>query len=91
MLQSLTVLTEDDDDVPGSKFEKRSAGIHCRPAKTVVKVQGLKLSGKRDDLVKRVSDCMKCGNHHTLDASIDNGKWFAAKVLVSRYKHETIG
>ena len=28
-----------------------------------------------------MSDCLKCGNHHTLDASIDNGKWFAAKVL----------
>ena len=52
----------------GAAFE---TGLKCR---------GLKLSGKRDDLVKRVSDCIKSGNHHTLDASIDDDKWFAAKV-----------
>ena len=28
-----------------------------------------------------MSDCIKCGNHHKPNASIDNGKWFAAKVL----------
>ena len=31
--------------------------------------------------VKRVRDCIKSGDHHKLDLSIDNGKWFAAKVL----------
>ena len=31
--------------------------------------------------MKRVSDCIKSGNHHTLNASIDDGKWFVAKVL----------
>lgn len=30
---------------------------------------------------KRVRDCIKSGDHHKLDPSIDNGKWFAAKVL----------
>ena len=46
-----------------------------------LKCRGLKLNGKRDDLLKRVSDCLKSGNHHTLDPSIDNGKWFAAKIV----------
>ena len=32
---------------------------------------GLKLSGKRDKLVKHVSHCVKSGNHHMLDPSID--------------------
>ena len=80
LLQSLTVLTE-DDDVPGSKFDRDPQEYTVDQLKRWLKCRGLKLSGKRDDLVKRVSDCIKCGNHHTLDASIDNGKWFAAKVL----------
>ena len=54
----------------------------------MVKVQGnkLKLSGKRDELLKRVSDCIKSWNHHTLDPSIDDGKWFSAKVLKENAK-----
>lgn len=44
------------------------------------------LSGKRDELLKRVSDCIKSGNHHTLDPSIDDGKWFSAKVLKENAK-----
>ena len=47
---------------------------------------GLKLSRKRDELLKRVSDCIKSGNHHTLDPSIDDGKWFSAKVLKENAK-----
>lgn len=46
------------------------------------------LSGKRDELLKRVSDCIKSGNHHTLDPSIDDGKWFSAKVLKENAKLE---
>ena len=41
----------------------------------------LKLSGKRDELLKRVSDCIKSGN-----PSIDDGKWFSAKVLKENAK-----
>ena len=47
--------------------------------------------GKGDDLVKRVSDCIKSGNHHTLDASIDNGKWFAAKVIKESLELQATG
>ena len=53
--------------------------MHCWPIEAEVKVQ--KLSGKRDELLKRVSDCIKSGNHHTFDPSIHDGKWFSAKVL----------
>ena len=31
--------------------------------------------------MERVRDCIKSGDHYKLDPSIDNGKWFAAKVL----------
>ena len=31
--------------------------------------------------MKRVAECTKAGKHHTLDPSIDEGKWFAAKVI----------
>ena len=33
-----------------------------------------------------MSDCIKSGNHHTLDPSIDDGKWFSAKVLKENAK-----
>ena len=38
-------------------------------------------SGKREDLLKRVGHCIQGGNHQNLDPRIDNGKWFAAKVM----------
>ena len=79
-LRFLTVLT-DEDDVPGSKFEREPEEYTVEQLKRWLKCRGLKLSGKRDELVKRVRDCVAIGNHHTLDPSIDDGKWFAAKVL----------
>ena len=78
-LPSFTVLTE--DDVPGSKFEREPEEYTVGQLKQWLKCRGLKLSGKRDEQLKCVSDCIKCGNHHTLDLSIDDGKRFSAKVL----------
>ena len=47
-----------------------------------LKCRGLKLSGKCDELVELLSDCiLTSGDHHQLDPSIDNGKWFASKAL----------
>ena len=79
-LPSFTVLS-DEDDVPGSKFEREPEEYTVGQLKRRLKCRGLKLSGKRDELLKRVSDCIKSGNHHTFDPSIDDGKWFSAKVL----------
>ena len=84
-LPSLTVLTE-EDDVPGSKFEREPEEYTVGQLKRWLKCRGFKLSGKRDELLKRVSDCIKSGNHHTLDPSIDDGKWFSAKVLKENAK-----
>ena len=79
-LPSFTVLS-DEDDVPGSKFEREPEEYTVGQLKRRLKCRGLKLSGKRDELLKRVSDCIKSGNHHTFDPTIDDGKWFSAKVL----------
>ena len=92
-LNSLMVLTE-DDDVPGSKFERDPQEYTVDQLKRWLKCRGLKLSGKRDDLVKRVSDCIKSGNHHTLDAlTMVNGsppkllkKVRSYKQLVARFR-----
>ena len=80
LLQSLTVLIK-DDDVPGSKFERDFQEYTVDKLKRWLKCRGLKLSSKRNSLVNSVSNCIKSGNHHMLDASIDNAKWFTAKVL----------
>ena len=82
-LQSFTVLT-DEDGVPGSIFETEPEEYTVEQLKRWLKCRGLKLSGKRDELVKRVRDCVNSGNHHTLDSSIDNGKWLASKILKER-------
>ena len=84
-LPSFTVLIE-ADDVPGSKFEREPGKYTVGQLKRWLKCRGLKLSGKRDELLKRVSDCIKSGNHHTLDPNIDDGKWFSAKVLKENAK-----
>ena len=55
-LPSFTVLT-DEDDVPGSKFERELEEYTVCQLKRWLKCRGLKLSGKRDELLKRVSDC----------------------------------
>ena len=55
MLPSFTVLT-DEDDVPGSKFEREPEEYTVGQLKRWLKCRGLKLSGKRDELLKRVSD-----------------------------------
>ena len=83
-LRSLTVLTQ-DDGVPGSKFENDPENYTVDQLKRWLKCRGLKLSGKRDDLVKRVAECIQAGKHHTLDPSIDEGKWFAAKVIKENF------
>ena len=84
-LCSLTVLTE-DDDVPGSRFEKKAENYTVEQLKRWLKCRGLKLSGKRDELVQRVRNCIKGGNHGTIDPNIDDGKWFAAKVIKENCK-----
>ena len=76
----LTILTE-NDGVPGSKFDREPEHYPVEQLKRWLKCRGMKLSGKRDELVTRVSDYIKKGSHCVLDVSIDQGKWFAAKVI----------
>lgn len=76
----LTTLTE-NDDVPGSKFENDPSDYTVDQLKRWLKCRGLKQSGKREDLLQRVTDCIRSGNYRSLDVSIDGGKWLAAKVL----------
>ena len=69
-LHFLTVLTE-DDGVSGFKFERKPEEYTVHQLKRWLKCRGLKLSGKREDIVQRVRD-WRNGNYHTLDpASIE--------------------
>ena len=55
-----------------------------------MKCRGLKLNGKRDELLKRLRDCLKSGNHHTLYPSTDNGKWLPRKFLKKVHRNKQI-
>ena len=65
-LPSFTVLTE-EDDVPGSKFEREPEEYTVGQIKRWLKCWGLKLSGKRDELLKRLSDCIKVSVYPKFD------------------------
>ena len=67
------ILTQ-NDGVPGSNFEQDPDNYTNTQLKRWLKHRGLKLSGKRADLISRVRDCLKSGNQYVLDSSIDEGK-----------------
>ena len=77
---SFTVLTE-DDGFPGSKFTKDPKDYTVEQLRRWLKCRGLKQSRKHEEILGHVRDCIKSGDHGTLDASIDDGKWFAAKAI----------
>ena len=68
-----------------SRFDlaKTILGVSCS-SKHRLKCRGLKQAGKREDLLARVSDSLKNGNHHILAFSINNGKWLETKLLRER-------
>ena len=68
-------------DCPRLSLDKDPDNYTVNQIKRWFKCGGLKQNGKRSELVKRVRDCIFSGNHRILDVSIDDGKWFAAKVL----------
>jgi hypothetical protein len=80
-LKNVSKLTE-NDKVPGSKFEKDPENYTVEQLKRWLKCRGLKQSGKRSDLLTRVRDCVASGSHHVLDPSIDDGKWYEAKLSI---------
>ena len=60
---------------------KKTGRIHCRPAKTVVKIQGLKIKRwTRRYCTASERLCEERELSHPW-SGIDRGKWFAAKVL----------
>ena len=73
-VRPVTILTQ-NDDVPGSKFEREPKSYTVEQLKRWLKCRGLKQSGKRPDLLVRVSDCINAGNHHLLDVSRQYRCW----------------
>ena len=67
-LPSFTGLN-DEDDVLGSKFQREPEEYPVGQLKRWLKCRGLKLSGKRDELLKRASNCINSGNHHSIRVS----------------------
>ena len=54
--------------------------LRFSPTKTTFQALNLK------ENQKNTKAGIKSGNHHTLDPSIDDGKWFSAKVLKENAK-----
>ena len=70
-----------NDGVRGSEYEQDPDNYTNTQLKRWLKCRRLKLSGKPADLISRVRDCPKSGNHYAPDSSIDEGKWLQAKIL----------
>ena len=78
LAKKIVILTE-NDEVPGSKFTSCPEDYTVDQLKRWLKCRGSKQSGKRQELITRVKDCIASGNHHLLDPGIDGGKWLKAK------------
>ena len=76
--KKIVILTE-KDEVPDSKFTSCPEDYTVDQLKRWLKCRGSKQSGKRQELITRVKDCIASGNHHLLDPGIDGGKWLKAK------------
>ena len=64
----------------------RAQKIIVEQVKRWLKCTGIKLSGKRDELIAHVHDCVNSRNHHVLDPSIDGGKWIDIKQQSNDHK-----
>ena len=84
-LKNAVILTE-NDGVPGAKFQKSPENYSVEQLKRWLKCRGIKVSGKRDELIARVRDCVNSRNHHVLDPSIDGGKWIDIKQQSNDHK-----
>ena len=78
-------MISENDEVPGSKFTSCPEDYKVDQLKRWLKCRGSKQSGKRQELIARVKDCIASGNHHLLDPGIDGGKWLKAKEDRERY------
>ena len=80
-----TILAQ-NDGVPACKFEGELAKYTVEQLKRLLKCRGIKQTGKREDLLAHVNDCLTCKNRnsHILDSCIDNGIWLEAKILRER-------
>ena len=83
-LQTATILTENDGD-PGSKFESEPKNYAVEQMKRWLKYRGFKQAGKRSELLARVNDALKLWNHHILDSSIDDSKWYVDSRFLNYY------
>ena len=72
--KKIVILTE-KDEVPDSKFTSCPEDYTVDQLKRWLKCRGSKQSGKRQELITRVKDCIASGDHHLLDPGIDGGKW----------------
>ena len=76
--KKIVILTE-NDNVPGSKFSSCPEDYAVDHFKRWLKWRGSKQSGRLQELITRVKDCIGSGSHHLLDPGIDGGKWLKAK------------
>ena len=77
-MKKIVILTK-NDEVHASKFTCCPEDYTVDQLKCWLKCSGSKQSGKRQELITRVKDCIVSGNHHLLNPGIDGGKWLKAK------------
>ena len=67
-----------ENDVPGAKLGKLPRDSSVTDLKRWLECHGLKKSGKRDDLVKRVEEAILM--EVPVNVGVDGGKWYESKM-----------
>jgi hypothetical protein len=80
-----------ENDVPGAKLSKLPTDSSVQELQRWLECRGLKKTGLKKDLVKRVDDALNADIPLPIDPKIDGGKWYETKrAAVTNEKTEAI-
>ncbi|XP_013389212.1 uncharacterized protein LOC106157950 [Lingula anatina] len=88
MSESHTVILS-EEDVPGAKLPTPNVEEHTNVVlKRWLACRGLRVSGKRAELIARCKNCIAAGKAGEIDVSVDQGKWYQRKLREQNIENE---
>ena len=75
----MDIVTLTEDDIPGARLDEPGKA-NMEQLKRWLKCRGIKVSGRRAELVQRVQDAKALPEPLSIISGIDGGKWYDAKL-----------